>query len=251
MYIRTVTYFLEPGFPLADDRFADAGQVASEVKDALTEAGYTVQSVRLAISPFPRVIDGDPARLKQLALDLEAACFVHKIDYAALGPARPSDGAAMYQAIPEALKAAEHVFASAVIADPAGGLNLPAVRWTAEVIQQCATIQANGFGNLRFAALANVPAGSPFFPAGYHDGGSPMFSLGVEAAELAVAACAEATSLADARSRLVRTIEDHAQRMVKAVKKPGGVRGLRFGGVDFTLAPFPEAAARWAARSSA
>jgi uncharacterized protein (UPF0210 family) len=242
MYIRTVTYFLEPGFPLADDRFADAGQVASEVKDALTEAGYTVQSVRLAISPFPRVIDGDPARLKQLALDLEAACFVHKIDYAALGPARPSDGAAMYQAIPEALKAAEHVFASAVIADPAGGLNLPAVRWTAEVIQQCATIQANGFGNLRFAALANVPAGSPFFPAGYHDGGSPMFSLGVEAAELAVAACAEATSLADARSRLVRTIEDHAQRMVKAVKKPGGVRGLRFGGVDFTLAPFPEAA---------
>ena len=126
MNIRTITYFLDPGFPLADDRFADAGQVTSEVKDALTEAGYTVQSLRLAITPFPRVLNGDASRLKQLALDLEAACFVHKLDYAALGPARPSDGPAMYQAIPEALEAAEHVFASASIAEPAGGLSLPA-----------------------------------------------------------------------------------------------------------------------------
>ena len=69
-----------------------------------------------------------------------------------------------------------------------------------------------------------------------------MFSLGVEAAELAVTACAEAASLADARARLVRSVEDHAQRLVKAAKKPSGVRGLRFGGLDFTLAPYPEAA---------
>ncbi len=242
MFIRTITYFLEPGFPLAEDRFADAGQVTSAVKDALTEAGYVVQSTRLAILPFPRVINGDPGLLKQLALDLEAACFVHKIDYVALGPARPSDGAAMYLAIPEALAAAEHVFASASIAEPAGGLHLPAVRWTADVIQRCSTISANGFGNLRFTALANFPAGSPFFPAAYHDGGSPVFSLGVEAADLAVTACAEATSLADARSRLVRAVEEHAQRLAKTAKKAGGVRGLRFGGIDFTLAPFPEAA---------
>ena len=242
MFIRTITYFLDPGYPLADDRFADAGQVTSTVKDALTEAGYVVQSTRLAISPFPGVIKGDPGLLKQLALDLEAACFVHKMDYVALGPARPSDGAAMYLAIPEALAAAEHVFASASIADPTSGLHLPAVRWTADVIQRCATISPNGFGNLRFTALANVPAGSPFFPAAYHDGGAPVFSLGVEAADLAVTACAEATSLADARSRLVRAVEEHAQRLAKAVKKVGGVRGLRFGGIDFTLAPFPEAA---------
>jgi len=242
MNIRTITYFLDPGFPLADERFADAGRVTSEVKDALTEAGYTVQSMRLAMTPFPRVIGGDAARLKQLVLDLEAACFVHKLDYAALGPARPSDGAAMYQAIPEALETGEHVFASASIADPAGGLNLSAVRWTAEVIQRCAAIGPNGFGNLRFTALANVPAGSPFFPAAYHDGGAPVFSLGAEAAELAVSACAEASSLADARARLVRAVEDHAQRLTRAAKKPSGVRGLRFGGIDFTLAPYPEAA---------
>jgi uncharacterized protein (UPF0210 family) len=242
MQIRTVTYFLEPNFPLADEAFADAGQVTSNVKDALGKAGYTVQTVRLAIPPFARVLNGDLGRLTQLALDLEAACFVHKIDYAALGPAQPGDGPAAYQAIPAALQATERIFASATIADASGGVSLPAVRWTADVIQRCAAINADGFANLRFTALANVPPGSPFFPAAYHDGGPPMFSLGVEAADLAVSACAEATSLADARNRLVRYIEEHAQRLVKAAKKAGGVRGLRFGGIDFTLAPFPEAA---------
>ena len=147
MDIRTVTYFLDPGFPLGDDRIADAGQFASEVKDALAEAGYTVQTLRLAITPFPRLLNGDVSRVKQLALDLEAACFVHKLDYAALGPARPTDGTAAYQAIPEALAATERVFASASIAEPGGGLNLPAVRWAAEVILRNAAASANGFGN--------------------------------------------------------------------------------------------------------
>src|SRR6185369_977972 len=143
---------------------------------------------------------------------------------------RPADGPAAYGAIPEALAATEHVFAAASLAEPAGGgVSLPAVRWAADVIRRCADISPDGFGNLRFAALANVAAGSPFFPAAYHDGGAPVFSLGVEAADLAVSACQEASSLADARARMVRLVEEHAARLAKAVKKPGGVRGLRFG----------------------
>lgn len=242
MHIRTVTYFLDSGYPLADDRFVAAGRAASDIKAALTEAGYLVQTTRLALAPFPRVLAGaDPGRLVQLALDLEAACFIHKVDYATLGPARPGDGPAFYLAIPEALRVTEHIFASAVIAEGPGGVSLPAVRWAAEVIQRCATLTPDGFGNLRFAALANVPPGSPFFPAAYHDGGAPMVAIGVEAADLAVTACLEATSLTDARARLVRAVEEHAARIAKAVRKPAG-RGLRFGGIDFTLAPFPETA---------
>lgn len=239
MNIRTVTYFLDPGLPLADERFAAAGRAVSEVKAALVEAGYTVQTTRLAITPFPRVLGGDASRVQQLALDLETACFVHKLDYATLGPARPSDGPAFYRAIPEAIEATDHVFAAASLAEPGGGLSLPAARWAAEVIQACATLTPDGFGNLRFAALANVAPGAPFFPAAYHDGNAPCFAIGVEAADLAVTACAEAVTLAEARARLIHLVEEHAGRIVKAVKK---ARGARFGGIDFTLAPFPEAA---------
>jgi uncharacterized protein (UPF0210 family) len=241
MHIRTITYFLDPSFPIADDRFVAAGRAVGEVRAALVEAGYTVQTTRLASAPFPRVAGGDASKVQQLALDLEAACFVHKIDYATLGPARPGDGPAMYHAIPEALRSSDHVFAAASIAERPGGISLPAARWAADVIAACATINPDGFGNLRFAALANVPPGTPFFPAAYHEGGPPVFSIGVEAADLAVAACNEANSLADARARLVRAVEDHAQRIAKAARKPG-LRGARFGGIDFTLAPFPEQA---------
>ncbi len=242
MNIRTITCFIDPGYPVDDERLAAAGRATGEIRAALQEAGYTVQTTRLAITPFPRVLGGDATRVVQLALDLEAACFVHKLDYATLGPARPADGRAFYEAISAALGATEHVFAAAIIADPAAGLSLPAVRWAAEVIRNNAALSADGFGNLRFAARANVPAGSPFFPAAYHDGGAPVVAIGAESAGLAVAACAEAHSLADARARLVRAVEDHAQRITRAVKKPGGARGLRFSGIDFTLAPFPEPA---------
>jgi uncharacterized protein (UPF0210 family) len=241
MNIRTVTCLIDPGFPIIDERVEGAGRAAAEIRDALAEAGYTVQTVRLATPPFPRVLDGTAGHVEQLALDLEAACFVHKIDYAALGPARPGDPPAAYQAIPGAVRATEHVFASASIAEPGSGLSLPATRLAAEVIRQCATISPDGFGNLRFAALANVAAGAAFFPAAYHDGGPPAVAIGVEAADLAVTACAEAETLADARTRLVRLVEEHAQRIVRAARKTGGGRGPRFGGIDFTLAPFPEA----------
>ena len=82
MNIRTITCFADPGYPVADERLAAAGQAAADLRSALRDAGYTVQTVRLAITPFPRALGGDAARVTQLALDLEAACFVHKIDYA-------------------------------------------------------------------------------------------------------------------------------------------------------------------------
>lgn len=242
MNLRTITCFIDPGYPVDDERLAAAGKVAADLRASLHEAGYTVQTTRLAITPFPRVLGGDPGKVSQLALDLEAACFVHKIDYATLGPARPADGAAFYEALPPALGATERVFAAASLAEPGGALSLPAARWAGEVIRRCGTLSPDGFGNLRFAALANVPPGAPFFPAAYHDGGAPAVALGIEAAELAVTACAEASTLADARARLIRAVEDHAQRLTRAIKKPGVLRNWRFSGLDFTLAPFPEAA---------
>jgi uncharacterized protein (UPF0210 family) len=101
-------------------------------------------------------------------------------------------------------------------------------------------VDANGFGNLYFAALANVPAGSPFFPAAYHAGGPPGFGLALEAADLAVSAFEEAESLADARSRLIASIENHAQQLTALSQSLSKEFGLNFLGLDFTLAPFPD-----------
>jgi uncharacterized protein (UPF0210 family) len=107
------------------------------------------------------------------------------------------------------------------------------------VIHRAATLDPDGFGNLYFCALANVPPGGPFFPASYHDGGPPGFALALEAADLAVTAFGQASSLAQARRNLVESIETHARTLVGVSEQLVTRFGVGFGGLDFTLAPFP------------
>ncbi|MGD2159506.1 MAG: DUF711 family protein, partial [Anaerolineales bacterium] len=98
----------------------------------------------------------------------------------------------------------------------------------------------NGFANLRFAALANVPAGAPFFPAAYHSGGRPTFALATEAADLGVEAFSGMASLEDARRALINAVENHAQAMSRVSADLAVRFRLPFGGIDFSLAPFPQ-----------
>jgi uncharacterized protein (UPF0210 family) len=120
------------------------------------------------------------------------------------------------------------------------GVSLPAVRACAEVIHRAASVTLDGFTNLRFAALANVPSGSPFFPAAYHAGGGPTFALATEAADLAVEAFTQAESLEQARRLLVSAVEGHAQSLARVSRVVAQDHGVSFGGIDFSLAPFPE-----------
>lgn len=117
---------------------------------------------------------------------------------------------------------------------------MAAVQACAQVIVKAAPLDPNGFANLRFAALANVGPGTPFFPAAYHDGGSPAFALGTEAADLAVEAFTGAASVEQARGALVSEIERHGQALARVASAE--LAETRFLGIDFSLAPFPSEA---------
>ena len=240
MNIRTVTGFLNPGCPPTADRLAAVAETITAVKAALVAADYPVQTVRLATVPFPALLGPEARQAVRCAQDLETLCFAYRIDHVALGPARLTDEPEFFRVIPDIIGATEHVFASAVIAAPPGGVNLLAVRLVAEIIQRCAALPGGGLANMRFAALANVPPGTPFFPTAYAAEGPAAFAVGVEAASLAVTACDEATTLADARSRLIAAVEAHAQTITGLVKKYTGRGGLQFAGLDFSLASYPE-----------
>jgi uncharacterized protein (UPF0210 family) len=100
-------------------------------------------------------------------------------------------------------------------------------------------LDPDGFANLYFCALANVPPGGPFFPASYHGGGPPRFALALEAADVAVSAFAQATSLAEARRNLVECLEGHAQTLARVCDGLSARFDVAFDGLDFTLAPYP------------
>lgn len=240
MKIRALTGFLDPGWPVAEKRIASLTAQLQQLKTALEDVGYDVQTLRLATPPPAEMESPVPAQARaEFAQELESICFLEGIDYLAIGPTLPGDLEG-FAAIPEILRSAETVFTNALYAEPDAGLSLESARLCAGVIKTVSSISPDGFANLRFAALANVPAGTPFFPAAYHRGGPPTLGVATEAADLAVEAFQDAESLNVARRRLVRSIDNHAASLVKIIEAELAASAIRFEGLDFSLAPYPE-----------
>ncbi len=239
MKIRSITCFLDPSFPLDRKKLKLAGDFLRIARPAYEEAGYEVQTARLATVPFPRLMTGHKLdKLSQFARELEEAAGADDYAYVSLGPALP-DQVESYAAIPDALSATQNAFFSGSMTTSEGRVSLPAIRQCAQVIRRASSISADGFGNLRFAALANVPAGSPFFPAAYHQGSEPAFALATEAADLAVDAFSQSGSLEEARASLVRSMEAHARALTSVARQVEKQSKVNFAGIDFSLAPYP------------
>lgn len=239
MKIRSITYFINPSYPLNEQRLKAAGEFLQIARPAFIDAGYEVQTARMASIPFPRLLTHPKAGgLSNLAQQLEAAAAELGYGYVCLGPALP-ELTESYGWIPEALAATQNAFFSGLMTTADGKVSLTAVHQCASVIQNASGISQDGFANLRFAALANVPAGSPFFPAAYHQGEEPSFALATEGADLAVIAFSQAASLDEARNNLVKSMEAHGRTMTNIAYEVEMQSRVKFGGIDFSLAPFP------------
>jgi len=237
MQIRSITTFIHPRWPISEITMQKIGIFVRHAKEAFEAAGYPVQTLRLASPPFPDFLDIND--LPDFTARLEMLVHSEGFEYVSLGPAQPGKPES-YSAIPDLLKGSSIAFFSGHLTTPDGKVSLPAVRACAEVIHRSAPLEKNGFANLRFAALANVPPLAPFFPAAYHHGKESAFALAVEAADLAVDAFSRADSLEDARKRLIDSIEIHASRLEAQGEKLSKIYPVSFKGIDFTLAPFPK-----------
>jgi uncharacterized protein (UPF0210 family) len=244
MKIRSITFFCNPGFPLNERILQEAGDFLAQAKTAYESAGYEVQTVRLATIPFPRLLgESQIEELPRLAETLTRLLPQIGIAYASLGPALPGLPRS-YDLIPEAIAASENIFFGGIMAGrlgdepPDSHIDMQAVQACSEIIVRCAPLDSNGFANLRFAALANVPPGAPFFPAAYHAGDEPAFAVATEAADLAVSAFQDARTVEAGRKALIAEVQRHGQALAEiAVTR---LWNVPFRGVDFSLAPFPD-----------
>ena len=241
MNIRSITGFFDASYPLDPDALAAMGAHLEHVRAALEAEGLTVQTLRLALQPFS-VVAGSPEAAADYAQDVQALAFVHGIDYISLGPVPVTDDAAWVDALAEVLGTTENVFASVEIASRATGMSLPRIRQTAALIKRVSGLEADGFANLRLAALANVGPWAAFFPAAYHGGGAPRIALATESADLAVSAIASAETLEGALDALTASIELAAQHAEGVVRRALEGRDVTFAGIDFSLAPYPDEA---------
>jgi uncharacterized protein (UPF0210 family) len=251
MKVRSVTCFAPLTYPLDKGDTAAMVRFLHSARRMLEDAGLEVQTLRLAAPPFTEVL-GDPAaaQVGDLAQALEALCVEQGIDYVSIGPLladQPDTLLAPIYRLPDVFASTERIFATVAVAGAGRGINLAAIRACAEIIPRIAGATPGGFGTLRFAALANCLPGSPFFPVAYHAGGPPAFAFATEAADLPVTAFSQAASLEEARSRLIDALETSAARLAAVADRLVDDHNLRFGGIDFSLATYPDQAVSIAA----
>jgi len=236
--IRSITCFFDPNYAVPTT-IQDLTSFSRQAKAAFEGLGFEVQTTRLATTPFPTYLSGlSESAFVAAAKSYEDRAVQAGFEYISLGCAYP-DTPRFSEWIPAALAATSQVFFSAQIASPQTGLSLPAVRACGDLIARAAPISADGFANLRFTALACVPANTPFFPASYHLGNQPAFALALEAADLVVEAFGQAASIAEARQSLVQKMSAGGARLTTVAEQLSASHAIAFKGLDFSPAPFP------------
>lgn len=235
MKIRSVTVFCQPGFPVNRLLLQQVGIFANHARKLYQDNGFEVQSLRLAAPPFEQFIA--PIDLPLAAQSYAIEAHADGFEFISLGPVSADSKA--WDVIPQALAKSDRIFLSGFLTTPEGAVSLPAARACAETIVRLSTLEDDGFANLRFCALANVPANTPFFPAAYAQRGRPSFALALEAADLALQVFTQASTFQEASSNLVAEIEKHAKQLEEIGNCLSQMYTYEFKGLDFTLAPFP------------
>jgi uncharacterized protein len=243
MKIRSVTCFMDPRSQAlfgstpynALDRLAKLIEAA---RDLYGKAGLEVQTTRLSTTPFPLLYPVEEVEnAVRMAQALELDAQERGFNYLSLGPALPAYPNSARLILP-ILQNTRNTFVSGQMAQD-GKIYPAMVLAYAQIIQAAATLEPEGFANLRFAALANVQPFGPFFPGSFHAGGRAAFSLAIECADLAYSEARKARSLPDFRRGLIAALEAQATRLAGTAMHLSQQYDMDFRGIDFSLAPYP------------
>jgi uncharacterized protein len=236
MIIRSITVFIDPKTSIP--QLPQLAKTAREIQSALQENGYDLQGIRLATTPFPEWLDvqGKSEAVARI-IKLEKTALSAGFAYLSIGPASVQFPGSI-QLIPDILAATQQVFCTSYLIQPDVAISTKAIRSASEIICANSRISPDGFANLRYSALANVRPGSPFFPAAYHSGAEPAFAFAIDGASLAVEVFGSSHTMEEASTNLIREVEGHAARLENIARSHSG--SMRFLGIDFTLAPYPE-----------
>jgi uncharacterized protein (UPF0210 family) len=240
MKIRAITVFTEVETNDAGTPLARAATFLHAATHAFQQAGIDVQTRRVATQPFPHMRHPrGPVGMPGLAAELHEQAAAYGIDYLALGPVSADDDPDYVDALPDMIRAASNVFASIDMTSRTRRIDLGLLRHAARVIHDISAITPDGLSNLYVAAIANCAPGSPFFPAAYHGGGPARFALAIEAADLVVSAFENGGSPEPAKQNLTNLINEAAARLTAVAQALAAEHDLAFGGLDFSLAPYP------------
>lgn len=236
--MRTITAGVELSPALEMERIEAALAFLARAKQTFEGEGYVVETTRIATNPWlAEVAPRDREKTLQKLQALDRLVAGHNT-IMSLGPVLtenradaelPAWGA-------ELVRTTNALNFSVVIASSETGVHAAAAETAARTMISLANALDGGIGNFRFAAAANIPAGTPFFPVAWHRGDDSV-AIGMESASLVEAAYTGATDMNDATTRLKNRL-DAALRPVERIATGLAQREKRtYLGIDTSPAP--------------
>jgi len=146
--------------------------------------------------------------------------------------------------VPDAIGASKNIFFCAEMGTAEKGISLPAVRaLRTDYHPQCRDQRGRFLPTCVFAAIANVPAGGPFFPASYHDLGPDDLLRWPSSAPTWPWPPSKTQKKKNHRRGPQKpwwpSWRAHGRKLATAAEPLKYQFTIKFGGIDFSLAPFP------------
>ena len=245
--VRTITLGIAEPHPLSGAVLKRARNVLEYTRARYVEAGFEVQTVRLSTRPlFDDLREVSPSAFVGYAKNLQHMLNDLGIAYCSVGTAQAARPDFPLDRLPwlvDILAPHSSLSATVQIATQEYGLRNEAAQPTALIIERLSQETEGGIGNFRFAMLACVPPGCPFFPAAYHAGPTSL-TLGLQSASVVMDALQEhASEIAhrlDLRlvTRWVRdTLTARVTPAVELAQRIAQEKQIQFGGIDLSPAP--------------
>ena len=239
--VRAITAFIRLDPSQYKKQIADTLTMLRNAKSRFELAGYEVQTIRITTQPFPEYTHG---MSKQ-----EILAFFHDFDSLAkqeniligIGPALMSekDDPGEAQVLAEILSLTTSMRGTIVVAGD-DGIHWKAVHAAAEVMKYLEEHTDHSVGNFYFAALANVPAYAPFYPASYHQGLGHQFAIALESANVVASVMAMQRDPEATRQALIAELGLHARAIQDIAGKIDLDTGWTYMGLDLSPAPRKE-----------
>ena len=240
--VRTITAGVPVSLRDWHRQLDDIAAFLDEARRDFENQGYEVQTLRIATQPLPDYLPGwsTPDGLRVLS-ELDEFCQQHDF-VLSVGPVVHSD--AYEPGLPEwaaeLIRTTGRISFSVGIASADAGIHAGAIRTAAETIAAIAHASPGGEGNFRFAASANCPPGTPFFPAAWHRG-EPAFAIGLESPPLLLAAARSRPQNQPLAIHIASNLDAALLPVQQLALEIARRTGLAFLGIDTSPAPGPDA----------
>jgi uncharacterized protein (UPF0210 family) len=239
--IRAITAFIRLDTTQYKQQVADTMVMLRSAKARFELAGYEVQTVRITTQPFTEYTRGMSKK--------DVLAFFHDLDnvakreniYIGIGPAMMSekDDPEQAQLLAEILTLTGSMRGTIVVAGD-DGIHWKAVHAAAQVMKYLEDHTDHSIGNFYFAAIANVPAYAPFYPASYHQGLGHQFAIALESANVVAAVMAVQRDQEATHQALVSELGMHARAVADIASKIDQESGWTYMGLDLSPAPRKE-----------